>query len=229
MENILKKLRLKNNRVGIPPSLNKPNPKVPTMPDTVTHVYTRQYDTKGLSQKYVGPFPVISRPSRSTIEIEVGLNKDGSKRVELRHISDIKIAYLRDDATIATRPKRGRPPKSPNASGSPSKSPNASGSPSKIGHDVSDQQFSTSSDPTVSSDVNKDATTVKVDPPNLDSRKYNLRPRSKIVAAVSSRAGNSNWLTTHAEPTGPPPVLGFPRKMWSASIEDIAQLNRQIG
>ena len=66
----------------------------------------------------MGPFPVISRPSRSTIEIKVGLNKDGSDRREIRHISDIKVAYLRDDAVIASRPKRGRPPKAPTTASS---------------------------------------------------------------------------------------------------------------
>ena len=94
-----------------PPSLNRPNPKVPTLPDSVTHVYVRQHNTKGLAPRYVGPFPVTNRPSRSTIEIKIGLTKAGADRIELRHISDVKIAYLREDAVVAERAKRGRPPK----------------------------------------------------------------------------------------------------------------------
>ena len=111
VDSILRKLQLKNNRVAVPPSLNRPNPETKPLPDSVTHVYARQHNTKGLTPRYMGPFPVTSRPSRSTIEIKVGLNKDGSERKEIRHISDIKVAYLREDAEIATRPKRGRPPK----------------------------------------------------------------------------------------------------------------------
>ena len=108
---ILRKLQLKNNRVGVPASLNKPNPTVPNLPDNISHVYVRQHDVKGLSSKYIGPFVVVSRPSRSTIGIKVGLHRDGSDRLEIRHLSDIKVAYLRNDAEIASRPKRGRPPK----------------------------------------------------------------------------------------------------------------------
>ena len=111
METILTKLQIKNNRVAVPTSLNKPNPIVDPLPDSITHVYVKKHDTKGLSVKYIGPFPVISKPTRSTIQIKVGTNKNGSERFEIRHVSDIKIAHLRDDAVVATRPKRGRPPK----------------------------------------------------------------------------------------------------------------------
>ena len=110
---ILRKLQLKNNRLAVPPSLNRANPKVETLPESVTHVYARQHNIKGLTPSYLGPFPVVSRPSRSTIEIKVGLNKDKSDRLEIRHISDVKVAHLKEDAVIAERPKRGRPPSKP--------------------------------------------------------------------------------------------------------------------
>ena len=116
LEATLKKLQIKNNRLVVPPSLNKPNPKVETLPDTVTHVYVRQHNIKGLSSKFLGPFPVVSRPTRSTIEIKIGLNSKGEDRREIRHISDVKVAYLREDAKVAVRPKRGRPPKAANSS-----------------------------------------------------------------------------------------------------------------
>ena len=74
-------------------------------------MYVKQHNVKGLAPRYLGPFPVTSRPSRSTIVIKVGLDAKGLDRLELRHISDIKVAYLRNDANIAERPKRGRPPK----------------------------------------------------------------------------------------------------------------------
>ena len=110
---MLRKLQLKDNRTLVPPSLNRANPTVPTLPDTVSHVYAKQHNLKGLDPKYKGPFPVTDRPSRSLIEIKVVLNKMGADRLERRHISDLKIGYLREGAGVATRPKRGRPPRAP--------------------------------------------------------------------------------------------------------------------
>ena len=106
---LLRRLQIKDNRMAVPPAVNKKNTKIETLPDSVSHIYARQHNVKGLSEKYLGPLPVLSRPNRSTIEVKVGLNKDGSQRREVRHISDVKVAHLRDGATIAERPKRGRP------------------------------------------------------------------------------------------------------------------------
>ena len=79
--------------------------------EKVTHVYTRQHNTKGLQPRWAGPFKILSRPSRSTLKIKVGLTSQGEERVELRAWADVKPAYLRDDAEEAQRPKRGRPTK----------------------------------------------------------------------------------------------------------------------
>ena len=68
---ILRKLQMKNNRLAVPTSINKPNPTVPDLPDNVSHVYARLYTGKGLSSKYLGPLPVISRPTRSTIQLNL--------------------------------------------------------------------------------------------------------------------------------------------------------------
>ena len=106
---LLRRLQIKDNRMAVPPAVNTKNTKIETLPDSVSHIYARQHNVKGLSEKYLGPLPVLSRPNRSTIEVKVGLNKDGSQRREIRHISDVKVAHLRDGATIAERPKRGRP------------------------------------------------------------------------------------------------------------------------
>ena len=190
----------------MPPSLNKENPIVPTLPESVTHIYARQHNTKGLAPSFLGPFPVISRPSRSTIEIQVGLNAQGIPRKEIRHISDIKVAYLREDATIAERPKRGRPRKqSP-----PEQTPTPSSNPSTAETDTS-------------TDQNNNAKSTEEETRNLSQ-----------VAAINLDPGNSNFVTTSAEPfrnsiTGPPPRLGFPLpKTWSASSYDLDIINRSI-
>ena len=108
---ILQKLHVKNNRLAVPTSTNPQKEIDP--PQKVSHVYARQHETRGLQTRYRGPFKVISRPSRTTLEIKVGVNKDGSDRTELRAWADCKQAYLRDDAVEAERPKRGRPKKDP--------------------------------------------------------------------------------------------------------------------
>ena len=99
----------------MPPSINKQNPPVTTLPQNISHVYVKQHNIKGLASKYLGAFPITSRISNSQIEIKVGLNAQGQDRLEIRHISDLKAAYLRDDAEIAVRPRRGRPKKTPTA------------------------------------------------------------------------------------------------------------------
>ena len=116
LEEILDKMRFKNNRIAVPTSTNKQEP-VPPPPPSVTHVYTRQHNTKGLQCSWAGPFEILSRPTRSSIEIRVGLTPNLTIRTERRAWGDCKPAYRRKDgsweAPEAERPKRGRPSKKP--------------------------------------------------------------------------------------------------------------------
>ena len=130
VDSLLKHLRIKDNRKAVPTSTTKQN-YVSSPPESVTHVYTRQHDTKGPQTRYKGPFLIVARPSRSTIEIKVGLNKDGSNRTELRSWSDVKSAYLRENVIEAERPKRGRPPLRPNPGPAPSVSEKVTSDESK--------------------------------------------------------------------------------------------------
>ena len=95
----------------VPKTTTNPKPviEVQEPPSNVTHVYTKQYNTTGLQAPYMGPFPVVERPSRTQVKIQVGVNVKGEPRYELRNWKDLKIAHLRSDATEASRPKRGRP------------------------------------------------------------------------------------------------------------------------
>ena len=224
---IIKKLQIKDRRVVIPPSINRPNPAVDPLPDRVTHVYAKQHNIKGLACKYLGPFPVTARPSRSTIQIKVGLNKDGSDRSEIRHVSDIKVAYLRDDAVLAERPKRGRPPKK-----------------AEDTEDTVNENITTSVDSSPAlTNVNIGKKTNKASL-NLDPQphRYNLRERKtlKEVATIDftrpppnwTARENSNQTSTYAEPqptTGPPPYRGFlQRGAWRATSEELATINASI-
>ena len=155
INDILEKLQIKNSRAAIPTS--KLEQEEIEAPQNVTHVYVRQHDTKGLETRYRGPFKVINRPSRSTIEVKVGLTSSGEVRSELRSWKDCKPAYLREGAVEAQRPKRGRPIKTPAA------------------EESEESKQIVTPVPEVSPNL---------DPGN--SNRYNLRPRKSTVAEVWS-------------------------------------------
>ena len=82
-----------------------------TNTESVTHVYVKRANPLSLMPKFEGPFEIYSRPTRSTIEIKIGVNKkDDSPRLLTVHWSSCKPAYLREDAKAASRPDRGRKP-----------------------------------------------------------------------------------------------------------------------
>ena len=113
---ILTKLQIKNDRLPVPTSVNQQTPVGP--PANVSHVYVKQHDTRGLQPRFRGPFKILSRPSRSTLEIKVGLTAKGDIRSELRAWADCKPAYMREDTVEASRPKRGRPAKNASSASS---------------------------------------------------------------------------------------------------------------
>ena len=61
--------------------------------------------------QFCGPFPIVERPSRTTVKIKVGLDVQGNARYEIRNWRDLKVAHLRPDTKDFLRPKRGRPSK----------------------------------------------------------------------------------------------------------------------
>ena len=90
------------------------NNPVEEPPKSVTHVYIKEHGVKGLEAQFRGPFPVISRPSRSTVKVRVGFFANGEERHQIRHWRDLKIAQRRsEDTPEASRPKLGRPKNSP--------------------------------------------------------------------------------------------------------------------
>ena len=81
--------------------------------NNITHVYVKVDDPRGLNPRFQGPFPVISRPSRSQVEVKVGSYADGRPRLSIFHWSSCKIANLREDFKEASRPNLGRRPDPP--------------------------------------------------------------------------------------------------------------------
>ena len=94
-------------------------PPVPTStvvdPIDVSHtekakfVYIKKEDPTGLSSRFEGPYPIVSRPSRSTIEVRIGSFVDGTPRLQVYNWNTCKVAHLREDAQVAQRPMLGRP------------------------------------------------------------------------------------------------------------------------
>ena len=188
-----------NERVPVPTSTNDP-PRVSPPPQTVTHVYTKEHNTKGLQPGFRGPFEVISRPTRSTVKIKVGVNKDGSNREQVRSWGDTKPAYLRSDAEPAERPKRGRPSKKPPASSTTSKShQNSSGTDASSNQNI--------------------ATTTTEYSPNLAAIDFSAG-NSKLLSTAPEPFKLS----------GPPPSPGFSKRpsVWSASQQDLDFINQSI-
>ena len=182
-------------------------------------MYTRQHDVKGLSSSYRGPFKILSRPSRSTVIIKVGLNKDGSFCEELRHWSDLKVAHLKDGMAEAERPKRGRPVKVP-------KAPDASPKDHNASDIIQDSSLR---------DKNNNIAAIESQgpSPNLD---FNIATCDFSIPPPGWNPGNSNVnpaLRHRADPTkhtGPPSIPGFPHKplAWSASSSELSKLNASI-
>ena len=115
-----------NNKTPVQtPSNSSPSPELPSW---VTHVYTKQHATTGLQPSYCGPFPIISKPTKSSVQIRVGHFTNGQPKYEVRNIRDLKVAHLGPESEEASRPKRGRPPKSvpPPSSSSSTRVPDAS-------------------------------------------------------------------------------------------------------
>ena len=63
---------------------------------------------QGLNCRFEGPYQIISRPSRSTVEVRIGSFVDGKPRLQTYNWSSCKIAHLREGAPEGQRPKLGR-------------------------------------------------------------------------------------------------------------------------
>ena len=88
-----------------------PKVNIPQEITQATHVYTQEPNKKPLGPAYQGPYPIVDRPSPSTITIRVGSYANGAPKTELRHWDTCKVAHFRNDSYQAEKPKRGRPRK----------------------------------------------------------------------------------------------------------------------
>ena len=106
---------------------NIPNKKDIENTDNATHVYVTVDNPTGLACRFEGPYPIISRPSRSQVQVRVGSFASGLPRLLTFHWSLCKVAHLREGAPESSRPNIGRKKKNPDATAL-SGSPDATGS-----------------------------------------------------------------------------------------------------
>ena len=63
--------------------------------------------------KFEGPFKVLSRPTRTTVEVKIGAYKHGEPRSLTYHWTSCKPAHMREGAAEGRRPMLGRKPRGP--------------------------------------------------------------------------------------------------------------------
>ena len=190
-----------------------------SIPLNVTHVYTRQHHTKGLQCPFEGPFLIESRPTRSTVRIEVGQYSDGRKRYEIRHFNDLKLAH--EDSPAASRPKLGRPSKTsttldtpqsteraPNPPPDKSKQTSSTGSADGTG-DMKNHETSYPNS-RVPASVDKSGLSMNTGPPNIPfsgrQKRSTRNPNPQYVDAIQLSS----------------------LRPWSASEDEISALNKSI-
>ena len=197
IQQLVQYMQKHNNKLPAP--TRKPSQvEVPEPPLSVTHVYTKQHNKVGLEPSYTGPFEIESRPSRSTVRIIVGLTPKGEPRYELRHWKDLRVAHMRPEAEVASRPKRGRPSK------------NTSGG---SGADL--------------------VTDAELEVPHTEGTKVNkvLAPKSDVDdqnKTNSNRGGKPVRSSRNPSPKYVDAVDNISSVMWSASPQELAELNRAI-
>ena len=107
---LLKSLQVQASQEPHQMSRHRPPNEIymPEVTQNATHVYIQIDKPDNLGQKYLGPFPIASRPSPSTINVLVGYTKQGLPRLELHSWDRVRVAHMREGAQVATRPELGR-------------------------------------------------------------------------------------------------------------------------
>ena len=124
LKNLLQEVKIKTANPAVQPSRHNPvETPLPDIPANVTHAYTRQHKVTGLHTPFEGPFRIASRPSKSTVQLEVGVYSNGEKRFEIRHLNDLRLAHPESLVAPASRPKLGRPHTSTHSDVQPSTEP----------------------------------------------------------------------------------------------------------
>ena len=204
MRSLLEQVRSNTNNPPVQTSRHaQPEKPLAAIPEDITHVYTRQHKAVGLQPSWEGPFRIESRPSRSTVQLDVGTYKNGEKRLEIRHFNDLKLAHPDSPAGVtAVRPKLGRPSKT-------SVQPNGQRVTDQSEPSAPSNRFPSFPQPPILSSKQAAATG------NTDNNGTSSLP----THATSTSASRSPALTANEEfegtITGPPPQPAFSRPVRS--------------
>ena len=218
LQMLLQDVKTRTARPAVQPSRHNPlEAPLPDIPSGVTHAYTRQHKTTGLQAPFEGPFRIASRPSRSTVQLEVGVYNNGEKRFEIRHLNDLRLAHPESLAAEASRPKLGRPSSRSNGQNTTDRQ---SLQPTRSNN------FSTAPEPPVSLPSSKSkqaagpAATVAMNP-NINHETSTSDSRVPASARPVRTTRNPSPYYVDASQWSPKP--------WSASPGEIAALNAAIG
>ena len=114
LQNLLVEQKKRNSNKALQTANRaKPENVLPSLPENVTRVYTKQHKASGFEASYAGPFEIVEKISKSTIKIQVGLKANGEPIYELRHLNDVKLEHPNSLVAPAIRPRKGRPLKKP--------------------------------------------------------------------------------------------------------------------
>ena len=89
--------------------------------EKATHVYVKVDNPGCLAPRFEGPYKVVSRPSRSQVQVRIGSYASGEPRLQTYSWNSCKIANLRPDTAEGSRPNLGRRRERPSTPTSESK------------------------------------------------------------------------------------------------------------
>ena len=169
-----------------------------TFTDNATHVYIKVDQPKSLCPRFEGPYEIHSRPSRSTIEVVLGCKKDGSLRLQKYHWSSAKIAHMREGASVAQRPRLGRPL-------------NSSNTPQTLDTALTSSKQSTSSE---TSSVNSHTSSLGDAAGDTENRQQKPKQssRGRPIRTSDSASPSNRPITTSSASSAPEPAKIQTRK-----------------
>ena len=231
LEELLKSVRENTTITPSQTSSHGTEKDLPEIPSDITHVYTRQHKAVGLQTPFEGPFRIESRPSKSTVKIEVGIFKSGEKRYEIRHLNDLKLAHPDSLAAPVQRSKLGRPSKPTDADAVVEGHTDENTSSSAGLANRLNPNPTSSTSPSISKQIGTEtdashATSTHVGPvPASPPKGGKIQTR---LPTRTTRNPNPVYID-EIRLTGPPQFKPFmSRRPWSASASELDDLNRAI-
>ena len=143
------------------------------------------------------------------VQLEVGVYKDGTKRFELRHLNDLRLAHPDSMAAPAHRPKLGRPTTRPDCP--------ITTEPKTASHNAGSENGGKTSLPQLTD----------AQPVETQNKQNEIQTSAGKRPARSTRNPNPLYVDALGPPTSPP-FLQWSPKPWSASQKEIDLINASL-